>query len=480
MIDLETLFNSGFLDWTITSLNERRWFPFKNGSIEKIVVEKLSPEKVGFGEVSIAILRLRVAGRDEVISIPVHFEKSMRSGFLASVSLRGEEIYMHDATESGAILNLMRSVASGKPGDLTFNGRRVNEMKNILSGNPSFRLLSVDQSNTSFILGEKVICKYFRRPTVPPSADFEISSMIEETGGSGIVPAPYCEMTTSFSNSENFSILMVQEFIRDSTDYFKLMDKNRKDLLNPGPSGDQNTLFRIRKDMAGVAVLTARMHRAMARFSRSGYDPEPYTKEDAARYDEELKLHMESALQTMENSRILNTQRKEKLVFIMNGLRRSNPFTAGYQDGLKKQKIHGDFHLGQVITSPAGPLAIDFEGEPMATYASRMKKKLPAQDVAGIIRSIYYAFSSSYLKAGESEKAILDHLKNTSRSLFLRIYYAEAASQEITGKSIDDFSKTVRLFETLKVFYELNYELNNRPAMVEIPADDIIDLFSGE
>jgi maltose alpha-D-glucosyltransferase/alpha-amylase len=152
---------------------------------------------------------------------------------------------------------------------------------------------------------------------------------------------------------------------------------------------------------------------------------------------------------------------------------------------LKKIRVHGDYHLGQVLWVKNDFVIIDFEGEPARPLAERRKKHSPLKDVAGMLRSFSYAAYaalSSFLK---------DHSQDSNRleiachawqtwicNAFLNSYLVTTADSKLYQATREDFQKVLLLFLIDKALYELRYELNNRPDCVPIPLKGITDLIN--
>jgi maltose alpha-D-glucosyltransferase/alpha-amylase len=143
-------------------------------------------------------------------------------------------------------------------------------------------------------------------------------------------------------------------------------------------------------------------------------------------------------------------------------------------------RIHGDYHLGQVLRVEEDFVILDFEGEPARSLAERRAKHSPLKDVAGMIRSFSYAayaalFSSSGLSA--DDRSLLEPWADTwqrwASQAFLNGYRATIqASPLVPDPPI--FDALLRAFILEKALYELNYELNHRPEWVAIPLTGIL------
>jgi maltose alpha-D-glucosyltransferase/alpha-amylase len=147
-----------------------------------------------------------------------------------------------------------------------------------------------------------------------------------------------------------------------------------------------------------------------------------------------------------------------------------------------KTRIHGDYHLGQVLVTRNDFVIIDFEGEPGHSLEQRSAKHSPLRDVAGMLRSFSYVQHSALRKVAhvDVEAARLAPLARAweieAREAFLSAYDAAARDAKIYGPEVlQPGSGLLGLFELEKALYELSYELGNRPTWAGIPLQGIID-----
>jgi maltose alpha-D-glucosyltransferase/alpha-amylase len=138
-----------------------------------------------------------------------------------------------------------------------------------------------------------------------------------------------------------------------------------------------------------------------------------------------------------------------------------------------KIRVHGDYHLGQVLNTGNDFVILDFEGEPRKTLGERLLKRSPLVDVAGMLRSFDYALEASLFqrKAEEQEKLrpwALKWLELVSSS-FLEGYKSAAAGSSFLPPTGEEFEKLLKIFLLDKAVYEIGYELNYRPDFLPIP-----------
>ena len=160
---------------------------------------------------------------------------------------------------------------------------------------------------------------------------------------------------------------------------------------------------------------------------------------------------------------------KDKIVFI--------GFTAS------RTRVHGDYHLGQVLWSESDFYLLDFEGEPARPLEQRRLKESPLKDVAGMLRSFSYAAYAALLTHNLGTWTDFERLDPWARiwerwagASFLKGYLAVAEHAPFLPEDPLQRAQLLDLFLLDKALYELNYELNNRPDWVRIPLRGLAEL----
>jgi len=149
-------------------------------------------------------------------------------------------------------------------------------------------------------------------------------------------------------------------------------------------------------------------------------------------------------------------------------------------------RVHGDYHLGQVLHTGKDFLIIDFEGEPARSLSERRLKRTPIRDVAGMLRSFNYAaFAALYhqLEKGAIHPEAAGRLEPWARFwsywvsvIFLGAYLGRARSGQFLPASDAELKILLEVNLLNKATYELGYELNNRPTWLKIPLEGILQL----
>jgi maltose alpha-D-glucosyltransferase/alpha-amylase len=154
-------------------------------------------------------------------------------------------------------------------------------------------------------------------------------------------------------------------------------------------------------------------------------------------------------------------------------------------DGLRTQRIriHGDYHLGQVLRVKSDFVILDFEGEPARSLAYRRSKQCPLKDVAGMLRSFSYAAYGTLINYTARHPEDLARLEPWAQlwerfvaTEFLRAYRETAQGAAFLPASNTEFRKLLDVFLLDKALYEILYELNSRPGWARIPMLGILSL----
>ncbi len=146
-------------------------------------------------------------------------------------------------------------------------------------------------------------------------------------------------------------------------------------------------------------------------------------------------------------------------------------------------RVHGDFHLGQVMRTDAGWFVLDFEGEPNRGMAERIAFTSPFKDVTGMLRSFQYAAHFALLEQERHEQEALAGLAEAwerhNRQAFLDGYFATAGVAALLPERPEVRQAVSLAFELQKALYELGYEQAYRPGWVSIPTAAIHRILAG-
>jgi maltokinase len=304
----------------------------------------------------------------------------------------------------------------------------------------SERRLRVEQSNTSVVLGERLILKLFRllEPGVNP--DLEVGTFLAQAGFADTPPMAGA-ITWHPDRGEPAAAAMLQGLVASRGDAWAAM----LGLLRTNP--DEAT-----RQAAAIGHLTMAMHRALAsRPDHPDFPARAATDAETAAWRASAERQLAQAVE------VASDDAHDRLVELAPAIRARFADTFGAaSDEARVSRIHGDYHLGQILARPDGGYSvIDFEGEPARPLAERRAPSSPLRDVAGLLRSLDYAartVARDHPLAGETW--LLD-----ARRAFLDAYGGIHAGDQ----------GLLDAFELEKACYEVRYEANNRPEWLWLP-----------
>jgi maltose alpha-D-glucosyltransferase / alpha-amylase len=350
------------------------------------------------------------------------------------------------------------------------------------------RPLGTEQSNVSIAFADKGILKIYRRLRAGRQPDIEMGRHLTEVAHFPNTPAYLGEATLTIGDDEPMTVAACFAFVPNQGDAWKVMvDALAREIQDRGIEGDN--AVETEEDgfpyPLGMAELlgqrTGELHAALATPSSDpAFTTEAVTAEDIAEWAEDARSQAEDAFARLSAFRsdpdvaTLLNRREEALALI------SRLGTVQPSGG--KSRIHGDYHLGQVLVAQADFYIIDFEGEPRRNLDERRAKSSPLRDVAGMLRSFDYAAFAAVDRVRsmgtvptEAEEVAWRWRKHAA-SRFLG-GYTEAMKDVPT---MPDNDNLLHLFMLQKAFYEIGYEAANRPDWLSIPVRGVLALLDGE
>jgi maltose alpha-D-glucosyltransferase/alpha-amylase len=230
------------------------------------------------------------------------------------------------------------------------------------------------------------------------------------------------------------------------------------------------------------------MHVALASpTSNPDFAPEPLTDRDVAAIREDLTRQAGLAFDALKGNLSKLPEEVDELAGLVLSRRRAVVqrlvrFSLDEATALRT-RIHGDYHLGQVLRAKGDFVILDFEGEPARTLAERRTKQSPMKDVAGMLRSFSYAAYTGLLKATTRRPTDRSRLEPWSRlwehsvsGAFLHAYREATQGSDVVPAETESFRRLLEVYMLDKALYELVYELNNRPSWVRIPLSGILEI----
>ncbi|MVM38607.1 trehalose synthase [Spirosoma sp. HMF3257] len=375
-------------------------------------------------------------------------------------------------------------------GQLNFHrGKGLEEGDDKLSS----QVLPVDSSNSAMTFGDKYFLKLYRKLFEETNPEVDMVAFLTDESNFTHIPAFGGSIIWKQPNRADVTLGMIQRMVPNDKDSWM----QTGDYLNDFLYGVPQRMFAIREDVFDKVELlgkrTGEMHCALYKPSRDGiptdtaFAPEPFTDE----YRTFLIKRFEDLLERRYALLIDNYTKLDPLAqrlawVFMEAKEMIETFIADFRtrplDSLRI-RIHGDYHLGQVLATSSDFVIIDFEGEPESTISERKIKHSPLKDVAGMIRSYHYAVSAKLFNSTETDNIDPDHLQRVSdrwfyliRDTFLDAYLDVFGAPHPLFKNNSEINFLLLIYLLEKAVYELGYEISYRPAWVKIPLKGIIDV----
>ncbi|MFH1778153.1 MAG: maltose alpha-D-glucosyltransferase [Candidatus Omnitrophota bacterium] len=508
----------------IPYLLRSRWFGDKGRVIRKVrILEHVLIKENNFlnyllilelhykeGISNMYLLPLFFASRDKWHLLQQQFPQAL----IASVKTDKEDGFFYDGAysqefqESALEMIARRKKLKAAEGEFIFYPSK--KFKNLLGAKKlplKSSVLATEQSNTSIIYENTFILKLFRKLERGLNPDAEIVKMLNEKVNFGHIPSFAGAIEYRQEAGGSLFVSLLQGFLPNATDawlftldnvskFFERVLSRKAELKNiPKISAffleeDFPEEYLFLNDLIGAFFLemvgllgrrTAELHLALSSLSDEGdFVPEPFSllyqrsvyqsmmsltrgvfhllQDNINKCSKELKLEAAEILASQ--GEILKRLAKilEKKISAM------------------KIRIHGDYHLGQVLFTGKDFVIIDFEGEPQRPLSERRLKRSPLRDIAGMVRSFHYAAYAGLLKhqwVNQEDKNFLElWIKawyHYISSVFLRSYLVTTQDAQFLPKKREEFMVIFEAFLLEKAVYELGYELNNRPDWIIIP-----------
>jgi trehalose synthase-fused probable maltokinase len=345
------------------------------------------------------------------------------------------------------------SEVAGRTGRFAF--RATPALADLLAGSASEaaelpeRRLDVEQSNTSVQLGDHLILKVYRALEAGITPEIEVSAFLTEVGFRWAPPLAG-HATWQPAQGEPSAAAMLQALVPSRGDGWRWILAG---LSNP-PQGPQEALAAA----AQIGGITAELHAALA--SRPA---EPEFGIGAAGADEVAAWRRSAERCLDEALDAVSGPDRQRLEAVADRIRaRFAAIEAA--EGTRTSRIHGDYHLGQLLRTDSGFMVIDFEGEPARRLAERRRPASPLRDVAGMLRSFDYAARTAAREGREG--------------LDVQAWLADARSALLVayGGVTSDSEPLLVAFEAEKACYEVRYEANNRPEWTWLPLEALEEL----
>ncbi|HEY0743401.1 MAG TPA: maltose alpha-D-glucosyltransferase [Chryseosolibacter sp.] len=497
-------------------LKKCRWFGGKAKVISKMAIHKVIPMKVEGDTHFLTIIEVHYVQRlPEFYFLPLAFvlsdsilervEYTVQS-VVCRAEIQGKAGFVMDSSYDKNFRDfLFTSMDKGlrlrddENGTLEFNSGVFAKLN---TKDVDSKILKADQSNTAIIYNDKYFFKFYRKIEKEINPDLEIVRFLTEH--TTFQNCPKYAGSVEYKDTEGRTIVfgLLQEKVDNQGDswgmtvdsvgrYYERVLLKGKGLkfpkLNNNPAIKFEDAPELMQELIGrgfyervvrLGQRTAEMHMALASDnSNPSFAPEIFTANyQRSLYSSLRKLLRDrfSLLETSITKLPVQTQDLAKEVLEMEE-KILESFTEVYQVKITamKTRIHGDYHLGQVLFTGKDFVIIDFEGEPGFSFSERRLKKNAFKDVAGMMRSFHYAaFGKLLLNENyrEQELELLEQAAEQWQHYVSRFYLGAYMERIGMGTILSEQNDIlIRTFLIEKAIYELGYELNARPDWTMVP-----------
>ena len=476
-------------------LPSQRWFGGKARAIDRVEVEDvlwLSGEPTCCALVVVEVRYAEAGAPDsrarERYAMIVGMRSDARgSSTIGRVEWQPELRAVEAGADGPAVLALLRGFVSGEPvrgaraGLLTYaDATRATRQTVAPDGEPpAVAPVGPEQSNTSVRLGFSHVFKLFRRLEDGENPQLEIGRFLAKTN---FRSAPTLEgsLTYRAPDGRSATLALLENWIVNGGDGWSYVVTRLQQAAREG-SG----LEALAPDMFRLGSTTADFHAALASDPNStAFAPEPVTSADVQAWRAGLLAQADRAMALIERH---HAQWSSEAADMGRALLRRRVDLAqrfpgvdlGPGKAFQKIRVHGDYHLGQTLKTADGFALIDFEGEPATSLEDRRQKHCALKDVAGMVRSLEYAAQTVIDRTAAAPGARLS--VTGLREAFVKGYLARAMAGRVTflPSSPDSVASWIGFFELEKALYEVEYEVNNRPAWVHIPLRGVMQILQG-
>lgn len=493
-----------------------RWFAGKAKAIARMGLHKMIPLKVGGNTHYLTLVEVHYVQRmPELYFLPLTFVRSENivdkveyhaQSVVCRAQLHGEQGFVldscYDRSFRDHLLVSMDKKVSHKMEDgiLEFNSSVFNKIQ--IEGEIDSRVLKADQSNTAIIYNDLYFFKFYRKLEREINPDMEIVRFLSEN--TSFENSPMYGGSIEFVDGDGKVIVLglLQNKVEnqgetwgmatDSVGRFfeRVITKAKKEKLprlvnkasitfEEAPELIQEFIGRgFYERVVRLGQRTAEMHLALASDKTNpAFAPEKFTANYQRSLYSSLRKLVRDRFNLLENSLTkLSDDTRELAVKVLDMESEVlECFKEIYEVRIDaiKTRIHGDYHLGQVLFTGKDFIIIDFEGEPGFSFSERRLKKNPFKDVAGMMRSFHYAaFGKILLNENYRDKdmTFLESWAEQWQHYVSRFYVGAYLQRMGMGTELAyENDILIRTFLLEKAIYELGYELNGRPDWVIIP-----------
>jgi maltose alpha-D-glucosyltransferase/alpha-amylase len=359
------------------------------------------------------------------------------------------------------------------------------------------RISGQEQSNSSAVVEDTLVIKFYRQVAPGIHPEIEMGTFLTERAGFANSPAVLGSIRLKAADGEETALAVLHAFVRAQGDGWSytlayldrfLQESRVAPVTEEAQSSDAHAAYRAQIERLGLR--TAEMHRALhVTEGDPNFIVEPVAPERVAEWADGVAKAVGDRLDALARQR--GTLPEEAVAIVASLVERKaeildriRAFAAG-ANGVLASRLHGDYHLGQVLVVRNDVFIVDFEGAPQLPLAERRRKHSVIRDTAGMLRSFDYAAWSALDRATQSQPDRRNELQQAARlwrddasRSFLNTYKLTMAGCPLWPEDEGVASRLLTLFQIEKATLEIAYELGNRPDWVLVPLRGLQTLLS--
>jgi maltose alpha-D-glucosyltransferase / alpha-amylase len=351
--------------------------------------------------------------------------------------------------------------------------------------------LAAEQSNSSLTIGDAVMLKIYRRISSGTHPEAEMGRYLTAQGFAHAPPL-LGDVVRIAADETSFTLAIALGYVRNQGDAWSwILDQVTRAVdglapVEPEKETEADLLADCEAIMAAIGRRLGEMHAVLAReTSDEAFAPKIADAADAERWARKAEERIAKAFDAIAGhhkwERDQDRERAHGLLEMREGLVTAIRSLAKSGAGSLMTRIHGDFHLGQVLVASGDAYIIDFEGEPATSIAERRGKTSPLRDVAGLLRSIDYAGATLIDRKGVGAMPV-DEARRDRLIVQFRVRGSKAFLRGYWETSCIDDGPAARalldLFLIEKAAYEIAYEAANRPTWIGVPLAGLSSLLT--
>jgi len=500
--------------WSLPEFVVRqRWFGAKHQKIASLYLHNMAVLDNGADGYPMAILRVGLEDGEELTYfLPLtalwgaeHVAAgSARLPFTLAKLRRGARIgALLDATRDDSFAVALVHATHGASNIETVDGQiafeRAGDWEKPSDDCP-VRPVGAEQSNNSIIVDERILVKIYRRLRAGVQPEIEITRFLTEVAGYRNTPAFLGQVEHRPRDGEPTTLAGLFAFVHNQGDCWRgivdALERHLDDVLlkasaDAEEQGEESAYY-FPLDLADVlGRRTAELHAALASgVSDPAFAMEPVTQADISAWVATARREAESAFATLERLDAATVGHHavlaEQLLAARDEVRQRLQRLEAIPVSGQKTRVHGDYHLGQLLMAQGDVVIIDFEGEPARSLEDRREKTSPMRDVAGMVRSLDYATFAALDRVAtrnpDLPQAVADAAalwRASAQHDFLAAYADTARHSPAYPMDETAARGQMEIFLLQKVFYEITYEAANRPGWIDIPLRGALEILSG-